>query len=207
MPRPKFLTPSSFDDLMTSGRSGESFGKAAMAVVEKLAVEMLGFVAEPEPDPKGAREWGIMNEWLALESYKERRLCEVRKPKFKVSPTLPYVGGTMDGLVGKDGGVEAKCPANPLIHFRRKEQLKTYFYQIHGYMWVYRLAWVDFISFDPRYPRNPEFELIVDRIERDEDVIATLEERCEIAHGMAQSMAQEIKERYGSNYTPPGIPF
>ena len=90
MPRPKFLTPSSFDNLMTKGLGGETFGKDAMAVVEKLAVEMLGFVAEPEPEPKGAREWGILNEWLALESYKERRLCEVRIAasgvKFSKSP-------------------------------------------------------------------------------------------------------------------------
>ncbi len=210
MPRPKFLTPSSFDRLMVGYREDEPdrFDATALAVVRRLAAEMVGYMPEEEKAPTGAREWGIQNEWLALQSYQEKHLVEVRKARFRVSPTLPYVGGTIDGLVGRDGGVEAKCPENTIYHFDRFGQLRKYRNQIHGYMWVYGLAWIDFISFDPRYPKAPEFELIVDRIERDEAHIAKLDARCRAAHNLAQSMAEDIRAKYGRNVPhSPAIPF
>lgn len=192
MPKPGFLTPSSFDKLM-AGYKPENpykFGQAALAVVNRLAVELLGFRDDDlgGQDQGGATGWGLANEWLAIETYQERMLRDVRPAEFTVSWSLPYVGGTMDGLVGKDGGVEVKCPHNPVYHLNRSHQWKTYQYQVHGYMWIFDLKWIDFISFDPRFPEHRQ--LIVETVRRDESIIEALAARCRAAYALASKSAQ-----------------
>lgn len=194
MPRPGFLTPSTFPDLMKPGKNGEAFGKVSMSIVERLAMDLLK-VQRPEDVSAPSLEWGKQNEETAIFIYEQETLRQVKKARFRVCPDLAYVGGTMDGLVKPDGGIEIKCPANSSIHlFRREEHYEAYKYQLHGYLWVYGLNWLDFVSYDPRCPQ--ELQLMVRRVERDNAIIETIEARCREAHGKALKIVEQVRENY-----------
>ena len=199
MPRAGYLTPSSYYDLMSNGRGTNEMGQSARKVVDRLVLDMLGYrdSLDGEYVPKSCL-WGIENEWTALRVYEEQTLREVRNAQFMSSNTHPYIGGTMDGLVGEHGGVEVKCPYNPVEHLYNLldgRQLKQYMYQIQGYLYIYELDWIDFISYDPRIPE--QYQLAVHRVKRDEEMIAGIVGRCELAYKMACERVQEIKERLG----------
>ena len=193
MPKSNFLTPSTFPALMSNGRNGKTLGDTALAVVDQLVLDMLG--TEPREEmTSAATEWGKEYEWAAIEIYQEKHMVRVNRPEFTVCPDLPYVGGTADGLVGRDLILEIKCPFNPLNHIAREKQLKNYMYQLQGYMWIYNRPMLDFISFDDRF--TDDLKLLADRVERDDAAISALKERCELAYGMARERAEQVKKRY-----------
>lgn len=197
MPRAGYLTPSSFYDLMSNGRGTNDMGQSALKVVDRLVLDMLGYSDSLDDEfvPKSCL-WGIENEWTALRVYEEQTLREVRNAQFMSSYTHPYMGGTMDGLVGEHGGVEAKCPYNPVEHLHNLldgRQIKQYIYQIQGYLFIYELDWIDFISYDPRMPK--EYQLAVHRVTRDKEIIDAIVKRCEKAYQMACEKVDMIKER------------
>jgi predicted phage-related endonuclease len=96
--------------------------------------------------------------------------------------------------VGDDGMIEIKCPKSTthIEYLLNNELPNTYYWQVHGQMWVTGRKWVDFVSFDPRMPEKKQ--LFVHRVNRDEDIIAQLKmgtiqflEECELL--MAKIMA------------------
>jgi len=60
-------------------------------------------------------------------------------------------GCSPDGLVGKDGLLEIKCPSAPVhvSYLLTGELPKDYFQQVHGQLLVTGRKWVDFFSFYP----------------------------------------------------------
>ncbi|MDL2267966.1 YqaJ viral recombinase family protein [Desulfovibrio sp. OttesenSCG-928-G15] len=195
MPNPGYLTPSTFKALMTPGKK-EPFGGTALAVVNQLALDLAG-VERPEEGNSGAScAWGIEHESDARCEYESKTLSTVRLAEFRSAPDLAYVGGTMDGLVGHVGGIEIKCPHNSIIHANADENLMVnYIYQVHGYMWIYGLQWIDFVSFDPRFPEGGQLRII--RVERDEAEISKLRNRCAEAYKMAVKIAEKIRNGNG----------
>lgn len=195
MPNPGFLTPSTFSDLMSNGRAGQEFGKTAQKVIDRLTLDLVG-VERPEESTPTSCQWGIDHEWEAIQEYEERTFCKVFAPvEFRASKSHPYVGGTMDGLVGKVGGIEVKSPfdsMNHLYNLQSSAQLyKDYWYQVQGYFWIFELQWIDFISYDPRFP-SPS-NLHIKREYPDEDIIAALKARCEIAYQTACEQAKQLR--------------
>lgn len=205
MPNPGFLTASTFPELMKKGKHGP-FSTGGVKIIQRLALDMLEF-EPPEEVTSGSLEWGKTNEDSAKYIYEMQTMRQVRKAKFRISPTLPYVGGTMDGLVAPDGGIEIKCPKDSAIHmFNRDEHFKDYEWQIHGYMWVYGLNWIDFVSYDPR-AKLEYLELIIRHVRRDKAKIAELEARCKEAHAEAVKMANKVREEYAPHWKEAAIPF
>lgn len=194
MPRPGFLTPSTFPDLMQKGKNGDEFGQKALVVIRRLAMDMLK-VARPDDVSAPSLEWGKDYESDAIFYYESKTFSEVKKAKWQTAPDLNFVGGTGDGLIGKDGGIEVKCPKNSAIHlFDREAHFKSYKYQVHGYIWIYKRKWWDFTSYDPRC--SPPLNLITRRVERDDLVIEQLKSRCIEAHTKATELAKEIRKLY-----------
>lgn len=190
MPKSGFLTPSSFDNLMSNGKKAGEIGKTAFSVVDRLVLDFMNVEIDEVDAP--SLEWGKDNEWLAIEKYQEETLQEVRQANFTVANDCTFVGGTMDGLVGNVGGIEVKCPKNPLNHILRNYQYENYKWQIQGYMWIYNLEWIDFVSFDPRYPKKKQ--LIIERKKRDNDMIKLLKERCKWAYDKAKEKAEIVNK-------------
>lgn len=199
MPCSGFLTPSSFADLMSNGKGKDNpLGKTALRVVDQLVADMIGLEREEEIFTPLSCQWGKDHESWAIQTYTERTFNEVQHPvEFRASKTHPYVGGTMDGLIGSFGGVEVKCPFNSLEHLGNLEyakQLDIYKYQIQGYMWIFELDWIDFISFDPRFPEP--YIIAIHRVLPDWEMIKRLQERCELAYNIALDKVEKIKEEY-----------
>lgn len=172
------ITPSGFADMMTRGRGKDAdWGKTALAYAQRVALERLG-VEIPEIN-SWALEHGNLYEPVAIEAYEDKLGVVVIQPQPLVHPTLSFVGGTPDGLIGDDGLLEVKCPYNPANHLANltnNEQLDQYKWQIQGYLWITGRNWCDFVSYSPHFP--DALKLHVYRIERDEEMISQLEERC-----------------------------
>ena len=201
MPKKGFLTPSTFADLMTNGRGTNGFGKQAQNVIDQYTLDLLDVMTTAEYDGEEyieptspACRWGLRHEWEAIETYKEFYLCDVERPGFMISRTHPYIGGTCDGLVGLYGGIEVKCPYNSSEHMANLlhgKQISQYIYQIQGYMFIYNRKWWDFVSYDPRY--DYKTRLYVQRIERDDAMIAAIVARCEEAHRIALTKVEAFR--------------
>ena len=165
---------------MTNGRKkDELFGKTAISYAEEVVQRMIG--VEIDQYVSYEMQWGIDHEPMAIESYEISRMVSVsaRNPQVRITHAkYDFISGEPDGLVGDSGLVEVKCP-NESNHFKNLlngEQISQYMYQIQGYMWLTGRDWCDFVSFHPNYPER--YQLSVNRVVRDDDIISELEERC-----------------------------
>ena len=178
MPKLGYITASRFKDVMTNGRSKDSFG--ATATTYALEVILAGYGIEKPEITSASLEWGKENEYIAIKRYEEEYLVSVQPGQFVEHPDIIGVGGTPDGFIDSDGLIEVKCPHNPVNHYmnwKDASQYADYQYQIQGYLWMTGRKWCDFISYYPTPDGCVIPDLVVHRIERDQDVISALEER------------------------------
>ena len=178
------FTSSELSKLLTKPKSGEGLSKTAETYIfDKIAEELTNGTCldYTQVETKETR-WGHDFEPAARETYEERMGVKVELCGF-IEYTAAF-GGSPDGLVGLDGGVEIKCPYNSAVHARyllmnSPADLKAirpeYYAQIQGNLLVTSRKWFDFVSYDPRI-ENPAFALKVLRIERDEQMIAEIED-------------------------------
>jgi putative phage-type endonuclease len=80
-------------------------------------------------------------------------------------PTILWFGASPDGLVGRDGLVEIKCPRSTthLEYIQAKKPPAKYVPQMLAQLSCTRRKWVDFVSFDNRFPEH--LQLFVVRFE------------------------------------------
>jgi dihydrofolate reductase len=102
-------------------------------------------------------------------------------------------GASPDGLIGEDGGLEIKCPelAAHLNHLQISAEPPEYTWQIQGGMWVTGRRWWDFVSYNPDFPEH--LQLIVRRIQRNEDAIKKLAAEVEKFLGEVDAEVERIR--------------
>jgi hypothetical protein len=123
-------------------------------------------------------DWGNEYELDAIEAYQTQTGQLVTLNDVIQHPTLNYVAGTPDGLIGEDGIIEVKCPynsVNHLMNLKSGAQLDDYKYQIQGYLWITGRKWCDFVSYDPRFKKD--LQLAIYRVDRDQEMIDELAAR------------------------------
>lgn len=143
-----------------------------------------------------ALSWGKYHEPEARAQYQLIHLAgnmeRVRAAGFFVRCDLPRVGGSPDALVVDWcdellGGVEFKCPYNPLVHEKtlRYGMPDDHKFQVQGYMWLLNLEWWDFVSYDPRaeLPKR----IFVQRILRDWTFSDRIDQRVRWFHDLLVS--------------------
>lgn len=143
----------------------------------KLIAEILTHMVDSEGYVSKEMEWGIFNEPFARAAYEVRMgpEYEVDIVGFVLHDTIARMGGSPDGLIGTDGGLEIKCP-NTSTHIKWMfdgvvpEEHEP---QMMFYMALTGRKWMDFVSFDPRLPKR--HRLFIRRLERDEKRIAEIE--------------------------------
>lgn len=176
------FTSSELSKLLTKPKSGDGVSKTAETYIfDKIAEELTNGTCldYTQIDTKETR-WGHELEPVAREAYEKAMGVEVELCGFiEFSPSF---GGSPDGLVGEDGGIEIKCPYSSAVHaryllMRSPADLKAlkpeYYAQIQGNLLVTGRKWFDFVSYDPRV-QNPAFALKILRIPRDEKMIAEI---------------------------------
>lgn len=126
-----------------------------------------------------AMEFGTEYEPLARAAYERHLDVEVKEVGFAMHPKIDWFGASPDGLVGDDGVLEIKCPNSTthLSYLMEGVVPEQYLPQMKAEMLCAERQWCDFVSFDPRMPKN--LRLFVRRLDRDEPMLRQLEEEVE----------------------------
>jgi hypothetical protein len=134
--------------------------RATAASREKLMFEL---VAERAKDAAldhlvtDAMQHGIDHEPDCLAAYERLKRVSVLPAEFILHPTIAFFGGTPDGLVGADGGVEGKCPATTTyVDWRVAKKIpEEHVPQIASYLCITGRQWWDLAAYDPRVKKGP----------------------------------------------------
>lgn len=166
------VTASRVADVIARTKTG--WGASRANYMAQLIAERLTGVAV-ETFTNAAMQWGTEQEAEARIAYEFRTDATVETVGFVRHPTIADAGASPDGMVGDDGLIEIKAP-NTSTHIDtllEKAVPGKYFTQIQWQLACTGRKWCDFVSYDPRMPES--MRLFIERIERDDAVIATLE--------------------------------
>ncbi len=116
-------------------------------------------------------ENGSETEQEARKYYETVNDCEVKQVGFVMRDE--WVGGSPDGLIGKDGLLEIKCviSSTHIATILSEKMPALHIPQVQGLLWVTDRKWCDFISYDPRVLSQPMFTV---RVERDKEYFKKL---------------------------------
>lgn len=166
------FTASRAADLMARTKSGPGASRANLLAL--LAVERI--TGQPvETYQNAAMQRGSEMEAEARDAYSFHTGIAVAEAGFVRCAELPNTGCSPDGLIGDVGLVEFKCPASMQKHLAaltNGEHATEYRWQLQHQMMTTGRAWVDAVSYDPRFP--PGLQLAIVRVYRDEDAISDL---------------------------------
>lgn len=160
------ITASHFD---TMG-NGTTKGRETMCM--KIAAEIITGQSPPGYQSK-AMQNGTEMEDEAIAAYSVEKWATVTPIGF-VSIN-EYIGGSPDGFIDEDGGVEVKCP-EPHTHLgyilKGETAWRQYKWQVQGNLWLSGRSWWDWVSYCPQFG---EQSLIIQRIKPDAEMYAKLE--------------------------------
>jgi len=167
------VTASRVADVVAKTKTGYGASRANY-MAELVAERLTGATAERFQND--AMRWGTEKEPDARMAYEFATEADIEQVGFVIHPRISESGASPDGLVGALGLVEIKCP-NTATHIETligQAVPGKYVTQMQWQMACTGRAWCDFVSFDPRLPS--EMSLFVRRVERDDAVIAELEQ-------------------------------
>ena len=167
------VTASRVADVIAKTKSGYSASRENY-MAQLICERMTNTVAESYSN--AAMQWGTETEPLARAAYESFADVLVDEVGYIANPWIKRAGASPDGLIGKWGLIEIKCP-NTATHIDTllSETVPTkYITQMQWQMACTGRVWCDFVSFDPRLPDG--LQLFVKRVERDAEYIAMLEQ-------------------------------
>lgn len=167
------ITASKVHDVVAKLKNG-SYGASRATYMGQLIAERLSGVAQ-EGFSNAAMQWGTETEPMARAAYEFSKDCQIVEVGFIEHPLIDMSGASPDGLIGEDGLIEIKCP-NTSTHIDTLLGASIppkYIDQMQWQMACTGRKWCDFVSFDPRMPR--ELNMKIQRVERDDDRIEYLE--------------------------------
>lgn len=188
------LTASRFAHVMNVLKDG-SPGANRRELVTQLAIERLTGVPVDGYENDAMRR-GRELEAEARAAYEADTGELVEQVAFVDHPELDYVGVSPDGLLGDDGLLEIKCPANMAKHLealRANEHAREYRWQLQGQLWVTHRKWVKAVSYDPRFPTH--LRLAVAHVGRDEKAIRELAEACVKANDEINEILYQLQQK------------
>lgn len=185
------VTASRVADVIATTKTGYSASRAnymAQLVVERMTGK------QTESYTNAAMEWGTNTEPLARAAYEAEKGLLVDETGLVDHPSIPMSGASPDGLVGDDGLIEIKCPntATHIENLLSKSVDKKYITQMQWQMACTGRKWCDFVSFDPRMGEG--LQMVVIRVDRDEDYIQMLETEIKKFLGEVESKIKQLEE-------------
>ena len=147
---------------------GEPSSTAETYINELIAERLTG-----QPTYFAETEWmkrGTDLEPEAKSVYEALNNCDIDDCGFLMDDKYDF-GCSPDGVIGRDGGIEIKCPkpSTHISYLRAKKVPSIYISQIMMCLLVTGRKWWDFMSYHPELP-----PLII-RVQRDEEYIRKLE--------------------------------
>lgn len=141
---------------------------------------------------------GIELEDEACEWYALTRDVDLVSVDFVDHPTVPMSGCSPDRLVGDDGLLEMKCPMHK-AHWdyllNSKLLASAYRYQCQWQMACTGRQWCELASYHPDFMGErfkPGSEMVVVRIQRDEEVIESIIKRIERAERDVMTRVERV---------------
>ena len=186
-----FTTASQFKSVLAKGKAGgpSTTRKNYMA---QLVCELL--TGRPgESFSNAAMQRGTDLEPFARMKYEEVTGIVVVEQGFLKHAEI-RAGASPDGFAD-DGMVEIKCPNQGTHHDTLLHGMDSgHLPQVQGQMWITGRPWVDFVSFDDRFP--PEMQLYIQRIMRDDAYIHSLEREVIAFNREVDKSVSQLKEKY-----------
>ncbi len=149
--------------VLKSGEVKKTYNEGRDTLINTICAERMTGSAK-ESFVSEAMQWGIDHEDEARECYEIETGELVDLVGFIKHPHVQWLGASPDGLVGKDGLIEIKCPA-PHTHVEYLRQIRRgivpddYKPQMLLQLVVTGRQWCDFITYDPRI-KGAEFACI-----------------------------------------------
>lgn len=186
------VSGSRISDIIATIKSGEAAARRDYRF--ELVCERLTKVpAEPGFVSK-EMIWGLEQEARARAAYEVMTGLIVDQVGLVTHPTIMNAVSSPDGLIPTcNGGIEIKAPKTS-THLLTLESGTIPAQHLPQMAWLQSTAgldWVDFISYDPRLPKN--LQLFVKRYERDQSYIDHLE--AEVCKFLAEVDSMELKWR------------
>lgn len=193
-------TASEFDELITGEWKARTGKGVETYFYRKLAERVLGF---PLMDASAwAMEQGAILEGEAIPFFEGVYDTPIHRVGFITSDD-GKVGCSPDGLIGKDSGIEIKCP-QPQTHLRYLLEgivPKEYEAQVHGSMFVTGRPEWKFMSYSRQFPP------LILTVKRDEEIQAVLKKctdsfnaRMDVAFGKIKAMKDAENARRQKDY-------
>lgn len=122
--------------------------------MRRLVRDAIG--ADPEFTGNVATEYGTANEAGAIIDYRLETTQEVAEGGFVTRED--WAGASPDGLIGKTGGIEVKCPyslrgAPRPVPFKSLDEQPHYYDQVQFTLWVTQREWWHFFQWAPNGTR------------------------------------------------------
>lgn len=189
------VTASRIADLMAKTKTGWGAGRTNY-LADLVAERLTGVVAEGFTN--AAMKHGTETEPQARAAYQFFADSEVTEVGFVLHPEIDFTGCSPDGMVGKNGMVEIKCP-NTATHLETLLGAAIPDKYIKQMQWQMRCCernWCDFVSFDPRLPTR--MQIFAQRVNRDDAMLADIEKH--VVEFLAEVLAKEgaLKIKYGA---------
>lgn len=167
------VTASRIADVMAKTKTG--YSSTRQNYLAHLVCERLTNMPQ-ESFSNAAMQWGTETEPFARAEYEMKHGVLVDECGFFDHPSIRMAGASPDGLVGNDGLVEIKCPntATHIDYLLGKEPPAKYLPQMAFQVMCTGRQWCDFVSFDPRMPK--ELQLFVVRYVPPQTYIDTITE-------------------------------
>ena len=208
------ITGSKVGVLMQKGRSkADAFSQTAKTYIYQIAGEralspdivgddkMLQFYLDQTTSQSKAMRFGTEQEENARVMYVTMTGREVKEVGLCHHPKIKYLASSPDGITADGdvmGCVEIKCPtlstySKYVAEIHDNESLKKvnpdYYYQCQNHMACTEAQFCDFIVYCP-FVENP---IHIVRIQRDEDAIALIMERVELAEQIIEENYSQLK--------------
>lgn len=186
------ITASRVADVMARTKSG--WGASRKNYMMELLCQRLTGNRE-EGYTSAAMQRGTDLEPLARAAYEMETDAIVETSGFVLHPIHSEIGASPDGLVGKSGLIEIKCPntAQHVAFIQSGEPEKRYWWQMQCQMACTGRGWCDFASFDDRMPEP--LQLCHTRIERDDQAISEMLSDCLEFLGELKRLEESMRER------------
>jgi putative phage-type endonuclease len=159
--------------------------------LENYVIEIMAeyySIAERENYINEHMQRGIELEPIAKQVYELEHDCEVREIGF--AEYNEYIGCSPDGLVGKDGMIEIKCPCDRIyLGILINEKIDSgYVWQCQMNMLILKRKWCDLIFYNPNFKKSMK----IFRLDPNEKMQEDLKE----GFKKVETRIKELKNKY-----------
>ena len=153
------VTASRITDMGAKPTKGKQYNALTLTILSERITGV-----QEESKPNTLMQWGIDQEPFAVIAYENETGAFVLDVGLVDHPAIKMSGASPDGLVGKEGQLEIKCPSTTthLNTILAQEVPAEHIPQITWQLACTRREWCDFVSYDPRLPEH--LQLFITRV-------------------------------------------